>query len=155
MQLMRLVGITRWLMILAVLGCIALATTVLVYSSIDIALVIRDTIGGDVSRKGGKVLAVHGIEILDRYLFAAVAYVVALGLFALFVDDRVPVPKWLEIHSLDDLKNKLLRLIVLVMAVVFLGQLAAWDGGWEIAALGGGIAAIIGALGYFSRVENH
>lgn len=155
MQLMRLVGVTRWLMILAVLGCLAIATAILVYSSIDVVTMIRDALGSTVSRKGGKALAVHGIEIIDRYLLAAVAYIVGLGLFALFIDDRVPVPGWLEIHSLDDLKNKLLRVVVLVIAVVFLGQLAAWDGGWEIAALGGGIAAVIAALGYFSRGDSH
>jgi uncharacterized membrane protein YqhA len=32
----------------------------------------------------------------------------ALGLYELFVDERIKVPHWLEIHSIDDLKSKVI-----------------------------------------------
>jgi uncharacterized membrane protein YqhA len=101
------------------------------------------------SAKAGKQLAIDAIEVIDRFLLAAVAFIVALGLCKLFVNSRVPVPHWLEIATLDDLKDKLLRVIVVILAVVFLGQIAAWDGGYEIAALAGGIAVVVGSLSYF------
>jgi hypothetical protein len=42
-----------------------------------------------------------------------------------------------------------LMAIVVILGVVFLGQVAAWNGGYEIAALAGGIAAFVAALSYF------
>jgi uncharacterized membrane protein YqhA len=148
----RLLGASRWMMLLATVGCLAVAIMILGYPAVDVAGVARDVITGDA---GGKTLTVHAIEVIDHLLFAAVAYIMALGLYALFIDDKVPVPPWLEIHSLDDLKDKLLRVIVLAMAVLFLGQIVAWDGRAEIGALGGGIAAMIAALRYFSGAAKH
>ena len=44
------------------------------------------------------------IKQADYALLATVLYVLALGLYSLFVDDRVPMPKWLSIHDLGQLK---------------------------------------------------
>lgn len=41
---------------------------------------------------------------------------------------KIQLPDWLEIHTLDDLKDKLIGVIVVVLAVLFLGQIVAWDG---------------------------
>jgi uncharacterized membrane protein YqhA len=148
----RLLGVSRWMMLLATVVCLVLAVAILGYTTVDVVGVVRDLIAGHAD---GKALTVHAIEVLDHLLFAAVAYIMALGLYALFIDDQLPVPTWLEIHGLDDLKDKLLRVIVLAMAVLFLGQLVAWDGRVEIAALGGGIAAMIAALRYFGGAGKH
>ena len=76
-------------------------------------------------------------------------YIIALGLYELFVDDQLPLPQWLEIHDLDDLKNKLTGVVILVMAVLFLGQVVTWDGERDLLRYGGGIALMIAALTYF------
>jgi uncharacterized membrane protein YqhA len=51
-----------------------------------------------------------------------VFYIIALGLYELFVDDRVELPQWLIIRNIDDLKNKLAGVVVVVMAVLFRGR---------------------------------
>jgi hypothetical protein len=61
-----------------------------------LADVIRN---GSVSPKAGKALAVGVIEAIDVFLIAIVAYIICLGLYSLFVDDTLPVPRWLEIHG--------------------------------------------------------
>jgi len=53
------------------------------------------------------------------------------------------------IHTLDDLKNKLIGVIVVVMAVVFLGHVVKWHGEQELIWLGGAIALVTSALTYF------
>src|SRR4029079_9190007 len=78
-----------------------------------------------------------------------VLYVIAVGLYELFVDDNLPLPAWLEIHTLDDLKDKLIGVVVVLMGVLFLGQLIAWDGQRDLLGLGGGTALVIAALTYF------
>ena len=39
------------------------------------------------------------IKQADYALLATVLYVLALGLYSLFVDDRVPMPGWLRIST--------------------------------------------------------
>ena len=73
----------------------------------------------------------------------------ALGLYALFVDDTLPLPHWLEIHDLDDLKAKLISVVIAVLAVLFLGEVVKWDGQRELLGIGAGIALVIAALTFF------
>lgn len=72
-------------------------------------------------------------------------------MYELFVDERIKVPVWLEIHDLDDLKNKLASVIVVLLGVLFLGQIISWTGGTEILPYGLSIALVIAALTYFLR----
>jgi uncharacterized membrane protein YqhA len=147
--LLRALGAVRWLMAIAVFGCLVIGIALLVHTAVEVGVDVKDAIERGGTAKQGKALAIAVIEVIDRFLLAAVAFLVALGLCKLFVNRRVPVPSWLEIATLDDLKDKLVRVIVVILAVTFLGQIAAWDGGYTIAAVGGGIAAVIAALSYF------
>jgi len=89
------------------------------------------------------------IKQADYALLATVLYVLALGLYSLFVDDRVPMPRWLRIHDLGQLKELLAGVVVVAIAVIFLGWALTWDGKSDILALGAGSAAVIGGLALF------
>ncbi len=66
------------------------------------------------------------IKAVDGYLLAAVMIIFALGLYELFIsrinqlEDTHFSAKVLVIHSLDELKNKLARVILLIMIVKFM-----------------------------------
>ena len=96
-----------------------------------------------------KGLILAFIELTDLFLLATVLYVMAIGLFELFVDDRLDLPHWLEIHDLNDLKEKLIGVLVVVMGVVFLGQVVTWDGERDLLRYGAGNALVITALTWF------
>ncbi len=147
--MLRLVGGLRFLMIIAVIGCAALGLALLAHTAIDTVKLIGKAFDPDTGAKAGKVLAIGAIELIDRYLLAAVAVIASVGLCELFIDVRVPVPEWLRVDSLDALKDKLLHVIVVVITVVFVGQLAQAEGGPDIAYLGVAVAAVIGAVSVF------
>ncbi len=46
----------------------------------------------------------------------------------LFIDDTIPLPAWLQIHSLDDLKAKLISVVVTLLGVLLLGYAVSWTG---------------------------
>ncbi|MGR3391246.1 YqhA family protein, partial [Sagittula sp.] len=79
--------------------------------------------------------------------------IISVGLYSLFINTDVRLPEWLKIRTLDDLKNKLLSVVIVVLAVVFLGQAVAWDGARDLMGLGIGIAAVIAALTWFISVK--
>ncbi len=145
-----LLGATRYMIYLAVLGALLAAVTILIYGFAEAVQLILTTIeSGEISRKGAKALALEFIEIIDLFLLGTVFFIVGLGLYELFIDSDVPVPPWLAIKTLDDLKNKLVGVVILVLAVLFLGQVVTWDGERDLMGYGIAIALVIAALTWF------
>lgn len=146
----RILSASRYLILIAVLGSFAAATTLLLYGGLEVIELIMDTIqAADVNSKGAKTLALAFIEVVDLFLLGTVFYIIALGLYELFIDDLPSIPKWLVIRNLDDLKDKLIGVIIVVMGVLFLGQVVTWDGERNLLNLGGAIALVVAALTYF------
>lgn len=149
-MLARLLGGSRYLVLLAVFSTLVAATVLLVYGTLETFVVVRDAVrAGEVSARGAKVLQLAFIGLADLFLVSTVLYVMALGLYELFIDDRIPLPAWLVVHDVDDLKGKLAGVVVVVLAVLFLGEVVGWDGQRNLLWLGGGIALVIAALTYF------
>lgn len=145
-----LLGLSRFMIMLAVIGSLIAAVTVLVYGFAEAIQLVWTTIqSGEVSRKGAKALTLEFIEIVDLFLLGTVFLIISVGLYELFIDDNVRLPKWLEIKTLDDLKNKLVGVVVVVLAVLFLGQVIGWDGERDLLGYGVAIAVVIAALTYF------
>ncbi|MFQ3632296.1 YqhA family protein [Roseiflexus sp.] len=146
----RLIGFVRYIIVVAVLATLIAATALIVFGAIETFIVVRDVFAkGEFTSKVAKSLLLSFIEITDIFLLATVLYIVALGLYELFIDDRVPVPHWLAIHTLDDLKDKLIGVVIVVIGVGFLGQFTSWNGETNLLISGGGAALVIAALTFF------
>ena len=142
----RLVNHTRLVVGIPVLGLFASAVTLTVMAAVETAKVIGQAISGDLYKKDA---VLEFIELADVFLLATVLYIMALGLYELFIDDSIPLPAWLSIHSLDDLKNKLVGVVAVVLAVTFLGSVIKGIEPQSLMYQGVGIAAVVGAMGYF------
>ena len=103
----------------------------------------------------GPLLALKFIKLVDIALLALVFYLVAIGIYRLFIDPNLDCLNWMKVDNLDDLKNKLVRVIVLVLAVSFLSEVIEGEPSSEIAYLGVGIAAVVASLTYFSSQNTH
>jgi Uncharacterized protein family, UPF0114 len=108
------------------------------WAIVIIEAVFQTIISGSLSPKIAKVLAVGLIEALDVFLIAVVAQIIGLGLYVLFIDDTLPLPAWLKISNLDDLKSHLVSSVIAVLAVLFMREAVAWDGQRDL--LGFGVA---------------
>jgi len=146
---MRFLARSRYLIFIAVVGALVGATTLLCYGAVETFGVIRRILDPSLAPPKAKDLILTFIELTDLFLLATVLYVIAIGLFELFVDDRLDLPNWLEIHDLNDLKEKLIGVLIVVMGVLFLGQVVTWDGQRDLLKYGAGIALVIAALTYF------
>lgn len=145
-----LLGASRFMIILAVIGALLAAITLLIFGLVETVVLVQNTIAsGEVSRKVAKALALEFIEIIDLFLLGTVFYIVAIGLYELFISTNIKVPAWLSIKTLDDLKNKLIAVVIVVLGVLFLGQVVSWDGERDLLGYGVAIALVIVALSYF------
>jgi uncharacterized membrane protein YqhA len=108
-----------------------------------------DSRGRRLPTHSAKQLVLSCIEITDIFLLATVLYVIAIGLYELFIDDRVPLPAWLVITDIDDLKHKLISVVIAVLGVTFLGKIMSWHGEQNVQSLGIATGVVIAALTYF------
>lgn len=146
-MLRRILSLSRYVATLAVGGILVGSVALLVYEGLVIVFAVIDSIGsGTISPKAAKVLAVGLIEAVDVFLIAIVAHIIGLGLFKLFIDPDLPLPAWLKIRNLDDLKSHLASSVIAVLAVLFLREAVAWDGQRDLLQLGAAVALIIVAL---------
>lgn len=149
-MLHRILAKSRYLMLIAVFGSFAASVTLLIYGAAETVATIAHTLtGGPISSENSKKLILSCVEIVDLFLLATVFYITALGLYELFIDERIKVPNWLEIHTIDDLKTKLTSVIVVVLSVLFLAEVVRWNGTTNIFPFGASIALVIAALTYF------
>jgi len=144
----RILASSRYFIVVAVLGSFAASATALVYGGLATAAVIVQTFGsGDLFQKGAvKVLQVELVTIIDLFLLGTVLYIIAVGLYELFVDPGLPMPPWLRITSLDDLKERLLGVVAVLLAVTFLGSAVTWDGSANILAFGLAVGLVLGVV---------
>ena len=147
----KIISSTRYLILIAVIGAFLAAIAVMVYGGYETIHIFSKLFNGELELRASKALAIKMIEVIDLYLIGTVFYITALGLYELFIDDQVPTPAWLHITHLNDLKAKLLGVAVVIMAVLFLGQLVNWDGGAGILRLGAAVALVIAAITVYMR----
>ncbi len=93
-----------------------------------------------------KELSIVLIQAIDIFLLATVLYIIALGLYELFIDESLDLPNWLEVRTLDDLKGRLLGVIVVILPVTFLGKLVEWRKGQDILWLGLAVGIVLIAI---------
>lgn len=143
---------TRFLIGIPVLGLLAGAVTLTGVAAVETIGVITHVVSGALNEKGA---VLDFIELADVFLLATVLYIMALGLYELFIDDTIPLPAWLQIHSLDDLKSKLVGVVAVVLAVSFLGAVIKGVEPLSLMYEGVGIAAVVAAMGYFLSRGGH
>ena len=141
---------SRYVVLIAVVGTFVASVTLLVYEALVVFKAVLHIIHrGSVSAEEAKALAVGLIQAVDIFLIAIAVYIISLGLYSLFVDASLPLPRWLEVHDLEDLKANLISIVIAVLAVLFLREAVGWDGETDLLRFGGGVALVIAALTFF------
>lgn len=141
-------GLTRFIVIVPVMGLLVSAVALVVVGAIDTFKIIAEALRGGVYTKE---IVVSFIELADVFLLAVVIYIIALGLYELFIDSNLQLPAWLRFNSLDDLKYQLVGVVIVVLGVLFLGRSIQATDSWELFLQGAGTALMIAALSLFKK----
>jgi uncharacterized membrane protein YqhA len=113
---------SKWLFSLAIIGTGIICAILFIYGFVlsFTSVYVAITNFSLTDMHGVQKFLAMAIEIIDIFLVATVFYLISMGLYELFIA-KAPLPGWVEIRTLDDLKTKLLGLIVIALAVLFLG----------------------------------
>ena len=148
----RVLGTTRYLVIIPVIGFAIAAATFFVVGGFNlIVLIVRGIlvlIGlMEEVHHADVPIEVEIVEYVHTFLIGTVLYITAIGLYQLFVEE-IKFPGWLRIDSTEELETNLIGVTVVVLAVNFLGVVFTNDPA-VLLQYGAGIALPIIALAVF------
>ena len=147
----RLVGYSRYLMVVGIIALVAGAVEACFWSAVNayhvlIALLRREQYASGV---------VGLLHMLDAFLVAAVLLLVAVGTYGLFIAPLANVPEALVVRDLSALKARFASMLVLLMTVTFVEHVLSWVDPWNTLVFGGAIALVSLTLVGYSRWSEH
>lgn len=121
---------SRFVIMLAVLGSLFAGFAIFYVATVDVFSLVQHAMhyaSSDLTEEARKALhdstVSHVVEVVDGYLLGTVMLIFALGLYELFISDidqahgTKASSKILVINSLDDLKSRLAKVILMIMIV--------------------------------------
>lgn len=142
----KLLLLSRYFILIPVFGSLIAAITALVFGFAAIwRVVVELSHIMNLTEKTLKTVGVSLVGIIELFLLGTVLYVIANGLYILFIDDTLEVPEWLHVTSIDDLDAKLIGIVVILLSVTFLSAVVETTGA-GILTLGVSTSAVIFAL---------
>lgn len=143
----RAIGLTRYAVFVPALASIFGAILLMAQGSIAIVMVVIDAVMKDL---GLKETIVEVLTAVDAILLGTVLLVIGYGLYELFIDADIAVPQWLRVRDLDDLKSKLIGVVVAILAVVFVGVFVDSNRSDDVISYGVGAGALVVGLAIFA-----
>ena len=143
----RILGLTRYAVVVPAMASIIGALLLMAQGSISMVMVVIDAI---TEESGLKETIVDVLTAVDAILLGTVLLVIGYGLYELFIDADIEVPLWLRVQDLDDLKSKLIGVVVAIVAVVFVRVFVDSNRAEDVISYGVGAGALVVGLAIFA-----
>lgn len=140
-------SITRYAVFIPALASIVGALLLMAQGSYEMVMAFIDTVSEGSSLK---LTIVEVLTAVDAILLGTVLLVIGYGLYELFIDAELDVPLWLRVENLDDLKSKLIGVVVAIIAVVFVGVFVDSNRTDDVISYGVGAGALVLGLAVFA-----
>ena len=152
-----LFSLSRYLVLVAVVGLLLASLAVFVFGGITTVTTVVGAFGhGEFNAEGTRALSVELVELIDLFLLGTVLLITSVGLYQLFVDPHIELPEWLSVTNLEQLKFNLLAVVLVMLAILFLGAVGGeWPEGTTILDYGAAIALVIAAISLAVWVFGH
>jgi uncharacterized membrane protein YqhA len=160
---------SRFIVLAAVLGSLFAGFAIFYMATVDVVYLVQHMLhyaDADMTEEARKILhdrtVSHIVEVVDGYLLATVMLIFSFGLYELFISDIDQAhesegsSKILVINSLDDLKTRLAKVILMIMIVTLFEEAlnTKVTSPIDLLYLGGAIALVALAL-YLTHSSGH
>ncbi|GAB4125932.1 MAG: YqhA family protein [Sideroxydans sp.] len=161
---------SRFIILTAVIGSLLAGFAIFYMASVDVVNLFQHALhyaDNSLSEEARKALhdntVSHIVEVVDGYLLATVMFIFSLGLYELFISDIDPAhgskaaSKIMVINSLDDLKSKLAKVILMIMIVTLFEEAInmRMESPLDLVYFGAAIALISLALYFTHAADGH
>ncbi|MDO6460673.1 YqhA family protein [Granulosicoccaceae sp. 1_MG-2023] len=160
---------SRWVVIIAVIASLLTGFAVFYIATVDAWMLLTHLgdyldplLSGEARADFRATQIAHVVEIIDGYLLATVLLIFSLGLYELFIsrideaEGSDSSSRVLIIHSLDELKSRLAKVVLMILIVKFFEHALhmEFETPLDILAFAGGIA-LIGLALFLSHAGDH
>jgi len=157
---------TRFFVLLAVIFSMIGGIALFIVASVDVwhvvVSVFHNYFGGAHPANFHEKIVAELIGAVDLYLIAIVLFIFGFGLYELFISkidvaERSAASRILEIHSLDELKDKLAKVIIMVLIVGFFKRAmhTTYGGALDMLMLAGAILFLALAFYFMHKGDSH
>ena len=143
----KIMGLTRYAVFVPAIASIIGALLLMAQGSWAMLMAVIDSVSNGY---GLKATIVEVLTAVDAILLGTVLLVIGYGLYELFIDADLDVPQWLRVYDLDDLKSKLIGVVVAIVAVVFVGVFVDSNRASDVISYGVGAGALVVGLAIFA-----
>jgi uncharacterized membrane protein YqhA len=158
---------SRFIVVIAVIASMAAAIAVFWITTVDVWYAVTHilhyadpSLGPEARKALHDDTVTHIVEVVDGYLLATVMLIFALGMYELFVSDIDEAresrtsSKILVIETLDDLKSRLAKVILMILIVSLFEHAVKMDMNTPLDLLTfGGAIALVGLALYLTHVS--
>lgn len=160
---------SRFVILSAVIGSLFAGFAIFYIATVDVVYLVQHTLhyaDPSMTAEARKALhdstVTHIVEVVDGYLLATVMLIFSLGLYELFISDidqahgSKASSKILVISSLDDLKSRLAKVIIMIMIVTLFEEALNMEmtSPIDLLYMGGAVALVALAL-YLTHSSEH
>ncbi len=148
----RILGLSRLVVLVPIVFLVLDAAASFVYGA-DILIRTLTEVVSEPAHVGARLG--RFLIVMDTFLVGVTLMILAFGFYELFVPTREHsgqkfwLPGWLEMHDIEDLKARVVSMLILVAAITFVDRLVESKNPDEILFLGVGISIVIVALTAF------
>jgi uncharacterized membrane protein YqhA len=143
----KFLGMTRYAVVVPAIASIIGALLLMGQGSVEMVKVVLEALSDGAPLKD---TIVDVLTAVDAILLGTVLLVIGYGLYELFIDADIEVPLWLRVRDLDDLKSKLIGVVVAIVAVVFVGVFVDSNRAEDVISYGVGAGALVVGLAVFA-----
>jgi len=121
---------SRLVVLVAVIASLLVSFAVFFIATVDVAYMLAHLMHYPQMEQGQRAVLhdetiKHVVQVVDGYLLATVLLIFALGMYELFISridpaDEASSSRILSVHNLDDLKNRLAKVILMILVVELL-----------------------------------
>ena len=151
MALRKIKGILRYTCLIPAFSCVVSALFMMVCCGVltarSIFNYLHEFLSGHLDIHYLEKLVIDFVQIADFFLISTVILLIGVGIYELFVGS-LGMPKWLEVSSIDELKNKLISIVITALSVQFLTKGVSSTTG-ELISFGGGVSMVIASLALY------
>jgi len=143
--------LVRGIGLMASLGLFLLSLVVTAYAFIEGGSVVAEILRFSDSEYS---VIYNAMKVVDLFLLGFSVLIASVGIYELFVGVLPTMPDWLRMEDLDALKGVLVKTIIVVLGISFMGRAVTWDGQEGVLSYGIAIGAVVVALSVFLSVKS-
>jgi len=143
--------LVRGIGLMASLGLFLLSLIVMIYAFVEGGFAAIEILQFSDSEYN---IIYNTMTVVDLFLLGFSVLIASVGIYELFVGVLPNMPDWLRMEDLESLKGVLVKTVIVVLGISFMGRVVTWEGEENLLEYGIAVGGVVAALSFFLSVKS-